>query len=157
MFSEPTKSESVFDASDSTQNSSRTSKNEDATISTPQRKKKRTPRQKVFSEPKQNPDKITSLTAEASLAHCAASPIRNKVWLILHKSYCHFILFLPIQTTVVPFLELSSQINYKMKKTINDISEIWAVRFGVMFGIHHSFYLKWSHYSVFIMDLLVFF
>ena len=79
MFSEPTKSESVFDASDSTQNSSRTSKNEDATISTPQRKKKRTPRQKVFSEPKQNPDKITSLTAEASLAHCAASPIRNKV------------------------------------------------------------------------------
>ena len=79
MFSESTKCESVFDASDSTQNSSRTSKNEDATISTPQRKKKRTPRQKVFSEPKPTPDKITSLSAEAKLAHCAASPLRSKV------------------------------------------------------------------------------
>ena len=79
MLSEPTKSESVFDASDSTQNSSRTSKNEDATIPTPPRKKKRTPRQKVFSEAKPTPDKISSLSAEAKLAHCAASPLRSKV------------------------------------------------------------------------------
>jgi len=77
--SELTKSESVFDSSDSSKNNSRTSKNDDATIPTPQRKKKRTPRQKVFSAAKPTPDKITSLSAEATLVHCAASPLRSKV------------------------------------------------------------------------------
>ena len=79
IFSEPTKCESVFDASDSTQNSSRTSQKDDATTPTPPKKKKRTPRQKVFSEPKPTPDKITSLSTKAMLEHCAASPLRNKV------------------------------------------------------------------------------
>ena len=65
--------------------------------------------------------------------------------------------FLPIQTTVVPFLELSSQIKNQIKYYLNEILKIWAVRFGVMFGIHHSFYPKWSHFNVFTMVLLVFF